>query len=93
MGSWGWARVVIDVNWPAPVREAVEKDDILGAIDYYVANNARPPDVLLVAAGAKLTEQSTTGHQYKVEWYLGRCRIHAVKPGKTETIPTPPRKQ
>lgn len=85
--------VQMDMEWPETVRQAVEKGDYLGAIDWFVAHKAMVPDALLSAAGAMLTEQSTTGHIYTVERYLGRVRIHAVKPGKVETIPAPPRKQ
>lgn len=85
--------VQMDMEWPERLRKLVADGDWLGAIDHFVVNGGTPPADLLSAAGAMLTERSKTGHQYKVEWYLGRARIHAVAPGKVETVPAPPRKQ
>ena len=85
--------VQLDMEWPEKLREAVQAGDYLGAIDFFTVHGGRPPADLLIAAAAMLTNQSTTGHIYTVEWYLGRARIHAVAPGKVETVPTPPRKQ
>jgi hypothetical protein len=68
-------------DWLADVNYARDEGRFGDAIDLYTKMGVKPPDELLAAYAAMLQKGHAANRIYKVEWYKGRIRVWAMKPG------------